>query len=105
MLLACCSAFCACLDGHLGCHCPRCCINGIWFCPLSSHTPMRMGLPMHVMSTSSSLNTVTPVLVKIDMVPSLEVLPTLISDVGKFWKVSACSARTDSLWNGSQATC
>ncbi len=66
---------------------------------------MRMGLPLHVMSTSSSLNTVTPVLVKIDMLPSLEVLPTLINNVGKFWKVSACLARADSLWNGSQVMC
>ncbi len=61
-----------------------------------------MGLPLHVMSTSSSLNTVTPVLVKTDMVPLSEVLPTLISNVGKFWKVSACLAHADSLWNGSQ---
>jgi hypothetical protein len=67
--------------------------------------PTRMGLPLHVMSTSSSLNTVMPVLVKTDMVPSLEVLPTLINNVGKSWKVSACLARADSLWNGSQVTC
>ncbi len=104
MLLACRSAFCACLDGRLGCHCPCCCINGIWYHPLPSRTPMRMGSPLHVMSTSSSLNTVTPVLVKTDMVPSSEVLPTLINGVGKFWKVSACLAHPDSLWNGSRVT-
>jgi hypothetical protein len=50
---------------------------------------MRMGLPLHVMSTSSSLNTVTPFLVNTDMVPLLETLPTLINNVGKSWKVSA----------------
>ncbi len=64
-----------------------------------------VGLPLHVMSTSSSLNTVMPVLVKTDMVPSLEVLPTLINNVGKFWKVSACLACADSLWTGSRVTC
>ncbi len=64
-----------------------------------------MGLPLHVMSTSSSLNTVMLVLVKTDMVPSSEVLPTLINNVGKFSKVSACLARADSLWNGSRVMC
>jgi hypothetical protein len=105
MLLACRSAFRTYLDGHLGCHYPHCCINGIQYCPLPSRTPMRMGLPLHMMSTSSSLNTVMPVLVKTDMVLLPEVLPTLINDVGKFWKVSACLACADSLWSGSQVTC
>ncbi len=66
---------------------------------------MRMGLPLHVMSTSSSLNTVTLVLVKTDMVPLLEVLPMLISNVRKSWKVSACLACAESLWNRSRVTC
>ena len=105
MLLVCQRALCTCLDGHFGCHCPHCCINVIWCCPLPSCTLMRMGLPLHVISTSSSLKTVTPVLVKTDMVPLLEVLPMLIKDVWKPWKVSACLARTNSLWNGSWVTC
>jgi hypothetical protein len=84
---------------------PVVCIKGLWYRPLPSRTPMRMGLPLHVMSTSSSLNTVTPVLVKTDMVPLLKVLPMLIYNVGKFWKVFACLARTDSLGNGSWVTC
>jgi hypothetical protein len=67
--------------------------------------PMRTGLPLHVMSTSSSLKTVMPVLVKTDMVLLLEVLPMLINNIRKFWKVSACLACADSLWNGSQVTC
>ncbi len=73
--------------------------------PLLSRTPMSMGLPLYVMSTSSSLNTVSPVLVNTDIVPSLEVVPTLINDVGKSWKVSACLALADSLWNGSWVMC
>ncbi len=89
MLLACWRALRACLDGRLGCLCPHCCINGIWYWPHSSHTLMRMCLPLHVISKSSSLKTVTPVLVNTDMVASLEVLPMLINDVGKSWKVSA----------------
>ncbi len=67
--------------------------------------PMRMGLPLHVMSTSSFLNTVMSVLVKTEMVPSSEVLPMLINNVEKFWKVSACLARAEKLWNGSQVMC
>ena len=68
---------------------------------------MRTGLPLNVISTSSSLKTVTSVLVlvKMDMVPSLEVFSALINVIGKSWKVSACPACTDSLWNGSQVTC
>ena len=49
--------------------------------------------------------TVTPVLVSTDTVPLLAVLPTLIEDAGKSWKVLACRARADSLWNGSLVTC
>ena len=86
-------------------NCPHCCINGIQYRPNSSHTRMRMGSPSHVISTSSSLKTVTSVLVNMDMVPSLEVLPTLINDVRKTWKVSACRAHAESVWNGSRVTC
>ncbi len=51
---------------------------------------MRMGLPLHVMRTPSSLNTFTPSFVKTDTVPLLAVLPTLIKELGKSGNVSAC---------------
>ena len=66
---------------------------------------MRMGLPLHVIRTSSSLKTVTPVLVNTEIVPLFEVFPTLIKDAGKSWKMSACHARDEKLWNGSRVTC
>jgi hypothetical protein len=91
--------------GFQGCHCPFCCINGIRYRPCSSHVPISIGMPLHVMSTSCSFCTVTPSLVNIEMVPSSEVLPTLISDVGKSSKVSAWFAFDDSCWNGSWVTC
>ncbi len=47
---------------------------------------------------------VTPSLVKIDIVPSSAVLPTLINDDGKSWNVSACVAWADSALNGSCVT-
>ena len=56
---------------------------------------MRMGLPLHVMSTSSSLNTLTPSFVNIKTVLLSVVLPTLIKDVGKSWNVSACIAQAE----------
>ena len=63
--------------------------------PCLSRTPMSSGAPFHMMSTSVSLCTVTPVLVKIEMVPLSEVFLTLINDVGKLVNVSACVARVD----------
>ena len=87
-----CQAF---LDGVLGCHCPLFWMSGMWYCPCSSCTPMSSGAPLHLMSTTVSLCTVTPVLVKMEMVPLLEVFPTLISDVGKLVNVSAFVARFD----------
>ncbi len=51
-----------------------------------------MGLPLHVMRMSCSLCTVTPSLVKIDIMPSSAVLPTLISESGNSVNVSACLA-------------
>ena len=66
------------------------------YCPCSLRTPMRMGSPLHVMSRSSSLCTVTPFLVKMEMVTLSGVFPTLINDVGKVLKVSACVAFVDS---------
>ncbi len=56
------------------------------------------------MSTSVSLCTVTPVFVNIEMVPSSEVFPTLISDVGKLVNVSAVVARFDYCGKGSHVT-
>ena len=58
-----------------------------------------MGLPLHVMSTSSSLNTFMPSLVETETLPLLAVLPKLIKDVGKSWNVSACINQADSLQN------
>ena len=66
---------------------------------------MSIGAPLHLMSKSVSLCTVTPILVKMEMVPLLEVLPTLINDVGKLANVSACAARFDNCGKGSQVTC
>ncbi len=39
--------------------------------------------PLHVMRTSSSLNMLTPSFVKTETVPSSDVFPMLIRDVGK----------------------
>ena len=72
--------------------------------PCSSRTPISSGAPLHLISTSSSLCTVTPVLVNMEMVPSSEVFPTLISDVGKLVNVSAVVARFDSCGKGSRVT-
>ncbi len=100
-LLACCSAVRACLDGRRGCQWRCCCINGIWYRPWLSRMPMRIGSPLHVMRMSSSLNTLMPSFVNTKTVPSSDVLPTLIRDVGKSWNVSACLDHADSFWKGS----
>ncbi len=96
-----CQAF---LDGVLGCHCPLFWTSGMRYHPCSSRTPMSSGAPLHLMSTSVSLCTVTPVLVKIDMVPSSDVFPTLINDVGKLVNVSAVVARFDNFGKESCVT-
>jgi hypothetical protein len=62
---------------------------------------MRMGLPLHVMRTSSLLNTMTHSFVKTETVPSSNVLPMLIRDVGKSWNVPACIDHANSLQKGS----
>ena len=72
--------------------------------PRSSLTPMSSGAPLHLMSTSVSLCTVTLVLVKMEMVPSSEVFPTLISNLGKLENVSAVVARFDNCGKGSRVT-
>ena len=66
---------------------------------------MRSGLFLHVMSTSCLLCTVTPSLVKIDIVPSLAVLPTLIREVGNSLHVSACCAFVDKAGKGRLIVC
>ncbi len=58
-----------------------------------------------MMSTSCSLCTVTPSFVNIDIVPSSDVLPTLISELGKSSNESALAARSDSCLNGRRLTC
>jgi hypothetical protein len=65
---------------------------------------MRIGSPLHVMWTSSSLNVLTPSFVKTETVPSSDVLPTLIRDVGKSWNVSTCLDHADSFQKGSWVT-
>ena len=90
--------------GGLGCHCPFCCNSGIWYRPCSSLTPMSMGSPLHLINTSSSLRTVTPSLVKIDIVPSSAVLLTFMSDEGKSANKSACVALLDRSGMGRRVT-
>jgi hypothetical protein len=101
MLLACHSAFRACLDGRHGCQWPRCCINGILYHPWLSWMLMRIGSPLHVMRMSSSLNSLMPSFVKTETVLLSNVLPKLIRDVGKSWNVSACLNCAESLQKGS----
>ena len=60
--------------------------------------------PLYLMSTLVSLCMATPVLVKMEMVPSLEVFPTLINDVGKLVTVSAFVACFDNCGKGSRVT-
>ena len=67
--------------------------------------PINIGSPLHVMSTSCSLCTVTPSFVNIDIVPLSDVLPTLISELGKSSNESALAARSDSCLNGRRLTC
>jgi len=69
-------------------------------------TPINIGSPLHVMSTSSSLYTVTPSFVNTDMVPSSAVCGlshTHYDDV-KSLNVSASVALADSFWNGNFVT-
>ena len=42
---------------------------------------------------------------KIDIVPSSDILPTLISELGKSSNESALAARLDNCLNGRQLTC
>ncbi len=104
MLLACHSAFRAFLDGCYGCQWLCCCISGIWYCPWLSRMPMRIGSPLHVIRTSSSLKTLMPSFMNTKTVPSSDILPMLIRDVGKSWNVSACLDHADSFQKGSWVT-
>ena len=56
---------------------------------------MDMGAPLHVINTSSSLWTVTPSLVKMEIFPLSLVLPTLIKDVGILLSESALAVSLD----------
>ena len=103
-LLACSRACIAFLDGFLGCHCPHRWMSGIRYRPWSLRTPMWIGFPLHMISTSCSLYTCIPSLVKIEIVPSSAVFPTLISNVGKLWNVSADLAFFDRVGKGSCVT-
>ena len=105
MLFAVLSAFCAFFDGHRGCHCPLCCTSGILYHPCESCILIRMGFPLHMMSTFSSLCTETPCFVNTEIVPSSEVVATLISDVGNCSNVSACVAFAKSCGNWSVVMC
>ncbi len=59
---------------------------------------MRIGSPLHVMRTCSSLNTLTLSFVKTKTMPSSDVLPMLIRDMEKSWNVPACLERADSFF-------
>ena len=63
-----------------------------------------MDVPLHVMRTSLSLCTLTLSPVKIEMLPPLHVLPTIIKDVGNSLNMSACTAVYKISWNGSLVT-
>jgi hypothetical protein len=103
-LFACRRACRAFFDGFRGCQCPLCCTKAIRYRPLSSRMPINNGSPLHVMSTSCSLCTVTPSFVNIDIVPSSDVLPTLISELGKSLNESALAAQSDNCLNGRRLT-
>lgn len=62
-----------------------------------------MGSPWQVIRTCSSW-IVAPSLVKMEIVPSLEVFPTLMSEVEKSSKVSACTTAGEKALNGSVVT-
>ena len=66
---------------------------------------MHLGLFLRVMGTSFLLCTVTPSLVKIDIVPLLAVFPTLIRDMGNSLNVSACLDFDDNDGKGKLVTC
>ncbi len=57
---------------------------------------MRIGSPLHIIRTSSSLNTLMPSFVKTKTMLLSNVLPMLIRDVGKSWNMSACLNCADS---------
>ena len=57
---------------------------------------MRMDFLWHVINTSSSLYTVTPSIVNMDILPSSVVLTTVIKDVGDSLNVSDSVALLES---------
>ena len=81
-LCACCSFLFASFVVLRGCHCPLFWVNGMRYLPRSSLLPMKMGFLWHVISTSSSLNTVTLSLVKMDTLPLSFLLPHSLEMLG-----------------------
>ena len=79
--------------------------KGMQYQPLSSRMPINTGSSLHVMSTSYSLCTVISSFMNIDIVSSSDILPTLISELGKLSNESALAARSDSCLNGRQLMC
>ena len=63
-----------------------------------------MGLPLHVINTSSSLYTFTYYLVKMETLPLLAVLPTRMSDVLNYSNVSSSAAFLDNCGKGRIVT-
>ena len=95
LLLACPNLILAAFNCLCGRHCPRRWTRGMWHHLLSYCTPTRLRAHLHVISTSSSLCTVTPSLVKMDMFPLSLTFPTLIGKVGNLSKESALATSFD----------
>jgi hypothetical protein len=93
------------LCGGRGCHCPLCCIRGTRYLPVSLRTLIKMGSPHQVIKTSCSWCTVTPSLVKIEMVLSSARCPTLINELGKSSNESARAACGERLGRGNAVRC
>ena len=66
---------------------------------------MNSGLFLHVISASFLLCAVTPSFVKIYIVPSSAVFPTLMRDVGKLLNLSAYFVFDDNNGKGKLVTC
>ena len=78
-----------------------------WFSQLQLTSALEKRNPtlsLQFMRTYSSLYTDTPSLVKMDVLPSSNIFPTLIRDVGKSSNVSASAAFFDSCGKGNLVT-
>ena len=83
-------------NGRGGAHPLHWCTSGTLYLPLLSLFPTKIGLTLHVINTSSSLNTAVPSLVNINMQPSSANRPTLRREFLKSSNMSAVLARLDS---------